>query len=369
MADETPHTNANISTNVNANANGEDDERDHNLTLGRQQSSDLPALISTGRAIQACDRCRFKKVRCDGAVPTCGRCKTAGLECLTTVKLNRKSYPRSYTESIEERLRQLEAEVHKLRMGNENKDKRIKELEASGANASSPRQAGFPTMANRPERTAEQRFANIPNHSAKKIGDSLLRVDVDDQTTEYPIHHVVDPAATLTPLPPRETAERYIDVWFNAWRHIFPILHRPSFANSLHQLYDSPSSEHGRPVLGIFYLILALGCRHLFLTGDATGGNPTVKSSQEDIEYYSKSSKYHNDILALNSLTTLQYQELQTLWFLYTGKRSLAFQVTGSMNRLALELGLHQHTRRFKFGPLETELRKRVFWVCYILDK
>lgn len=217
--------------------------------------------------------------------------------------------------------------------------------------------------------TAEQRFANIPNHSAKKIGDSLLRVDVDDQTTEYPIHHVVDPAATLTPLPPRETAERYIDVWFNAWRHIFPILHRPSFANSLHQLYDSPSSEHGRPVLGIFYLILALGCRHLFLTGDATGGNPTVKSSQEDIEYYSKSSKYHNDILALNSLTTLQYQELQTLWFLYTGKRSLAFQVTGSMNRLALELGLHQHTRRFKFGPLETELRKRVFWVCYILDK
>ncbi|EER45621.1 transcriptional activator protein FacB [Histoplasma capsulatum var. duboisii H88] len=401
MADETPHTNANTSTNVNANANGEVDERDHNLSLGRQQSSDLPALTSTGRAIQACDRCRFKK---------CGRCKTAGLECLTTVKLNRKSYPRSYTESIEERLRQLEAEVHKLRVGNENKDKRIKELEASGANASSPRQAGFSTTANRPESvpklsprpptdeplsrevgrmnldrrgigrfmgsssgiffigTAEQRFANIPNHSAKKIGDSLLRVDVDDQTTEYPIHHVVDSAATLTPLPPRETAERYIDVWFNAWRHIFPILHRPSFANSLHQLYDSPSPEHEPPVLGIFYLILALGCRHLFLTGDATGGNPTVKSNQEDIEYYSQSSKYHNDILALNNLTTLQYQELQTLWFLYTGKRSLAFQVTGSMTRLALELGLHRHTRRFQFGPLETELRKRVFWVCYMLD-
>ncbi|OAT04056.1 transcriptional activator protein [Blastomyces gilchristii SLH14081] len=398
MAEESAH--------ASANANGEVDERDHNHSLGRQQAVDLPALTSTGRAIQACDRCRFKKVRCDGTVPTCGRCKTAGLECLTTVKLNRKSYPRSYTESIEERLRQLEAEVHKLRVGNDNKDKRIKELEASGA-ASTPWQS---TTANRPESvpklgprpatdeplsrevgrmnldrrgigrfmgsssgvffigTAEQCFANIPNHAAKKIGDSLLRVDVDDQSTEYPVLHAVDSAATLAPLPPRETAERYIDVWFDAWRHIFPILHRPSFTNSINHLYDSPSSECERSVRGIFYLMLALGCRHLFLTGDAGGGKPTVRSNQEDMEYYSHSSKYHNDILALNDLTTLQYQELQTLWFLYTGKRSLAFQMTGSMTRLALELGLHRHTRRFQFGPLETELRKRAFWVCYMLD-
>ncbi|OAX82596.1 hypothetical protein ACJ72_03049 [Emergomyces africanus] len=313
-------------------------------------------------------------------------------------------------KSIEERLRQLEAEVHKLRVGNDNKDKRIKELEASGANASSPRQAGASTTGNRHESvpklglraptdeplsrevgrmnldrrgigrfmgsssgiffigTAEQRFANIPKQPEMKIRDSLLRVDIDDQTTEYPVHHAVDLAATLASLPPRETAERYIDIWFDAWRHIFPVLHRPSFMDSICQLYDIPTAEHGRSVLGIFYLILALGCRHLFLTGDAAGGQPTVKSNQDDIEYYSQSSKYHNDILALNNLTTLQYQELQTLWFLYTGKRSLAFQMTGSMTRLAFELGLHRHTRRFQFGPLENELRKRAFWVCYMLD-
>ncbi|EEH47151.2 uncharacterized protein PADG_03249 [Paracoccidioides brasiliensis Pb18] len=402
MTEESPH-----SSDAAA-----DRENNNNPAYAQLQHppSGSPALTSTGRTIQACDRCRFKKVRCDGTVPACGRCKAAGLECLTTVKLNRKSYPRSYTESIEERLRQLEAEVHKLRVGNDSKDKRIKELEASGANIASPRQAGTSTTSNRPDTvaklgprpatdeplsrevgrmnldrrgigrfmgsssgiffigTAEQRFCLSQNPPDKKVGDALLRVDVDDESTEYPVHYAVNTSATLTPLPPRETAQGYIDAWFDAWRHIFPILHRPSFTNSINQLYSAPASEHDWCVLGLFYLILALGCRHLFMIGEVVDGQPTVESNQEDIEYYSQSSKYHNDILAMNNLATMQYQELQTLWFLYTGKRSLAFQMTGSMTRLALELGLHRHTRRFQFDPLETELRKRVFWVCYMLD-
>ncbi|PGH03705.1 hypothetical protein AJ79_07287 [Helicocarpus griseus UAMH5409] len=379
---------------------------------GEAGHSDGPALTSTGRTIQACDRCRFKKVRCDGTVPACGRCKAAGLECLTTVKLNRKAYPRSYTESIEERLRQLEAEVHKLRAGNDSKDRRIKELEAANANMPSPRQTGGSSSASSSRHesgvpklgakapmdeplsrevgrmnldrrgigrfmgsssgiffigTAEQRFASILGQPGNKIGDALLRVDVDEQTTDYTVYHGVDVPTTMAPLPPRETAERYIDVWFDAWRHVFPILHRPSFADSVNRLYSTPASEHERPVLGMFYLVLAISCRYCCLTGEVDG-QPTVKSNLEDIEYYSQSSKYHNDVMAANNLATMQYQELLTLWFLYTGKRSFAFQMTGSMTRLALELGLHRHTRRFHFDPLQTELRKRVFWVCYMLD-
>ncbi|KAL1969186.1 hypothetical protein VTN77DRAFT_440 [Rasamsonia byssochlamydoides] len=375
-----------------------------------------PALTLTGRTIQACDRCRLKKVRCDGAVPTCGRCQRVGLECLTTVKLNRKSYPRSYTESIEQRLRQLEAEVHRLRDSNAIKDKRIKELESLNTrpavygqpNSSSPR-GTVPLITARPDSfskhnaralpdeplsrevgrmnldasgvgrfmgsssgiffvgTAEQKLARISKPPGK-IGEALLRVDIDDDTTQYPLQPPIDNEQASIILPPLETAVTYIDAWFDSWKFLLPILHRPSFMDEVNDLYSAPPEQRDRAFLALFFLVLALGCRHLFLTGVANQGSPTVIAEGKDVDLFCQSSKFRDNILASNDLRTLQFQEVLAMWYLYTGKRSLAFQVTGSMTRLALELGLHRHTRRFHFNPLITELRKRAFWVCYMLD-
>ena len=66
------------------------------------------------RIAQACDRCRSKKIRCDGLHP-CSQCASAGFECQTSDKLSRRAFPRGYTESLEKKVRQLEAEVKTLR--------------------------------------------------------------------------------------------------------------------------------------------------------------------------------------------------------------------------------------------------------------
>ncbi|CAL9736040.1 regulatory protein Cat8p [Monosporozyma servazzii] len=68
----------------------------------------------TSKPTQACDRCRSKKIRCDLQKPQCSACGSVGFECKFTHKLLRKSYPRGYTESLEERIRELEAENRKL---------------------------------------------------------------------------------------------------------------------------------------------------------------------------------------------------------------------------------------------------------------
>lgn len=69
---------------------------------------------SRSRPSQACDRCRSKKIRCDLKKPHCSSCLSVGFECKFTDKLLRKTYPRGYTESLEERIRELEAENRKL---------------------------------------------------------------------------------------------------------------------------------------------------------------------------------------------------------------------------------------------------------------
>ncbi|KAG5355246.1 Transcriptional activator protein [Yarrowia sp. C11] len=68
----------------------------------------------TDRIAQACDRCRSKKIKCDGKRPHCSHCVSVGFECKTSDKLTRRAFPRGYTEALEDRIRQLEAENNKL---------------------------------------------------------------------------------------------------------------------------------------------------------------------------------------------------------------------------------------------------------------
>lgn len=77
------------------------------------------------RIAQACDRCRSKKIRCDGITPCCTQCSNVGFECKTSDKLSRRAFPRGYTESLEERVRSLENEVRELKDLLDEKDEKI----------------------------------------------------------------------------------------------------------------------------------------------------------------------------------------------------------------------------------------------------
>lgn len=68
------------------------------------------------RVSQACDRCRIKKVKCDGATP-CSKCVASGFDCHISDKLARRSFPKGYTVNLEKRVRELEEEVARLKGG------------------------------------------------------------------------------------------------------------------------------------------------------------------------------------------------------------------------------------------------------------
>jgi hypothetical protein len=93
---------------------------------------------SQSRIAQACDRCRSKKIRCDGIRPCCSQCVNVGFECKTSDKLSRRAFPRGYTESLEERVRQLETEVRELKELLDEKDEKIDILSRLYGNRPSP---------------------------------------------------------------------------------------------------------------------------------------------------------------------------------------------------------------------------------------
>ncbi|KAG0671163.1 hypothetical protein C6P45_001176 [Maudiozyma exigua] len=91
--------------------NKDEDTNSTNLVRDQNNNNNNNAGF---RVAQACDRCRSKKTRCDGKRPQCSQCAAVGFECKISDKLIRKSFPRGYTESLEERVRELEAENRRL---------------------------------------------------------------------------------------------------------------------------------------------------------------------------------------------------------------------------------------------------------------
>jgi hypothetical protein len=92
---------------------------------------------SQSRIAQACDRCRSKKIRCDGIRPCCSQCANVGFECKTSDKLSRRAFPRGYTESLEERVRTLEGEIRELKDLLDEKDEKIDMLSKMHSNRQS----------------------------------------------------------------------------------------------------------------------------------------------------------------------------------------------------------------------------------------
>lgn len=90
---------------------------------------------SQTRIAQACDRCRSKKIRCDGVRPSCSQCTNVGFECKTSDKLSRRAFPRGYTESLEERVRVLESEIRELKDLLDEKDEKIDMLSRMHSNS------------------------------------------------------------------------------------------------------------------------------------------------------------------------------------------------------------------------------------------
>lgn len=133
------------------------------------------------RIAQACDRCRSKKIRCDGIRPTCSQCANVGFECRTSDKLSRRAFPRGYTESLEERVRVLEAEVRELKDLLDEKDEKIDMLSAMHNSRRRP-SVTTATVAPTPESTRE---SPKPKEDTFKVQASPLLLGVENSDAYF----------------------------------------------------------------------------------------------------------------------------------------------------------------------------------------
>lgn len=135
------------------------------------------------RIAQACDRCRSKKIRCDGIRPSCTQCLNVGFECKTSDKLSRRAFPRGYTESLEERVRMLEAEVRDLKDLLDEKDEKIDMLSRIHSHSPAAANPSPRRSSNSPLPTTETREESQEKDDTFKVQQSPLLLDDENRDT------------------------------------------------------------------------------------------------------------------------------------------------------------------------------------------
>ncbi|KAK1704052.1 fungal-specific transcription factor domain-containing protein [Colletotrichum lupini] len=358
-----------------------------------------------------------RKIRCHGDGEKCTPCITGGVACIVSTKLKRNRKRKSYyeNEGTEERHDDSAAsktpEAHSSNVDSaslslpqdiRNSQQTVSEhshlstLTGNAGLRTSPSwQRGKEAVSNAKSRFVPEpvighmgRLVSNDDQTAMFAGSStgvhfisqaeqqlqMLRI----HTETFPssiyslyLHNIWGPspkgsesqvvAAMISQLP--LDAASILEATIDCWTPLYPIVHKHSTVEALRRLNGDP--EHG----DISFLYQVLGLLAL-----GTLGHPgsCVQRHRHFLclseKYYTMSAALTNQLQERPSLPTLQGLEIAQIYLQVSSRYSAASQLGGMATRMAQNLGLHRHSQRFKFDPLETELRRRVWWCQYSLD-
>ncbi|KAK7207840.1 fungal-specific transcription factor domain-containing protein [Myxozyma melibiosi] len=324
----------------------------------------------------ACEYCRRRKQKCDGAVPACNTCVKTNKECVYPDRLTYRQYPRGYVENLEEKVRSLEAQLRASRERNRN--------ESEGANSESPSvqsppdddagtesliaDVGYLSL----EGASERRYLGSSSgvHFARILQSTFKWSDSSRaQNSTLPFDGRVESVSYSSELPPaidalpnRASAETLADSFFATRWPQHPFIHRPHFfVNQFENTFmmndvKAPSSD-----TFITLMILAIGAIDM--------RKLKIRHQYEPLQYYQTAMEYHIDaLIAGDDLQSIQGLILLTMFAINEPRSLNVWHVVGIMIRMCIDMGLHRQPSS-SIPLYQREIRKRIFWCAYIFDR
>ncbi|CEP16014.1 hypothetical protein [Parasitella parasitica] len=167
-------------------------------------------------------------------------------------------------------------------------------------------------------------------------------------------------------MPSRPTQEHLISVFFDECHHILPALSRSMF-------YDQLKIKGPLVTPLLLNIIYAHAAKRI--------NNPAFRSEQNNPStqgdlFYNRARRLIDDFLDIPRISTviaLLYMALYDCDHIpQCGTRirsSRAWMYSGMAIRMCFELGLHTANYSSQMSQCDIELRKRVLWTCFVMDK
>ncbi|KAI5813637.1 fungal-specific transcription factor domain-containing protein [Pyronema omphalodes] len=374
-------------------------------------------LSTSTRTGQACDRCKVRKIRCDGLPGGCSPCIQNRTECKTTDRISQKAVPRGYLESLEQKVLHLEQKNRELNNS----------LLAAQASAAS-RNIGFafdnqdwmtnnsPAAGKQDPRLQNNAFANreyqamtepqihtekaVPRTTSFRPGDSsthylgisgntylssmketalnMLGVNIDltslDPTESVPSGGStrldetygsclatifnINPNIPKPELPPRSEGMNHIHYFLTISHPYLPILHKPTFLDMCERIYSDPKFQPTAAQTVMIHMVFAI-VNFQIAASDRMKNNGKHTAQSAEINELSRRHYHYAISLIYHLLTDSSLEDLQAIGLILQHLR--AFPKPGGswlLSRMAvsmcLERGLHRSVKKWSYNRRDT---------------
>ncbi|KAL2858590.1 fungal-specific transcription factor domain-containing protein [Aspergillus pseudoustus] len=369
------------------------------MALVADRESGGRALTKTQRAAIACEYCREKKIRCDGAKPACSTCKARGRECRQYVVPRKPRPTNSRIRQLErenQRLRALSAETRPHEASSTGNVVRVgangstysggvrvpsaanvesqslllahdyhHELPAKGTNhrlAEIPQtgQPGYhgPTSAlyDETREFCERSSSPSPSNPSTEPHDDLLVAEAAKQRHMEMVnmrHGKLD----FDGIDP-ELGMHLLSLYWTRHLHAGLIVYRPAF------MRDMASN-------GVYFSKLLLNAM-FYSVSKHSSRSEIQRNDDRDTRGWSFRQRFTEllrDEFDKSSIPTIQAMLIMASSLFTRGdERSTSWLYAGNAFNMIIDLGLHVEGRK-SLSAEDREIRRRVFWASFLIDK
>ncbi|KAH8595189.1 fungal-specific transcription factor domain-containing protein [Bisporella sp. PMI_857] len=324
------------------------------------------ATHATEQVSVSCSRCKEKKIKCDFDIPMCRPCFKTGSACVIMDTSSGNVYTR-------EQVLSLQKDIDKLQ----------DELRSRGINVREVSRPDSSESWRRPPPNIHSRKTQI-RHISKFIGDEsgtgfiqhilrAIRRSLKDANFPHSSQEIIfGPTLTEHPahaLPNEADGKKLIDAYLTGFHVQHTFLQRKVVLNLYKTVYQhaptpmEPSEKQfpqQKKDLFQLNMIFALASIDLHRRNE---------SNKHPFGYFTAALLNLNGILGFETIEDIQGFLLIAQFGLYYYIGCSVWELCQICIRICIELGLHRPPRVASPNLLTEQMRRRVFWECYQLDR
>ncbi|KAM0213037.1 hypothetical protein ACHAQD_009479 [Fusarium lateritium] len=337
----------------------------------------MALFVENGSAtINACNRCRKRKARCDTQIPACQPCQNSGSTCEYTDGRSGDVHPRSFIHDLESQLLHLERQLEEVGLAEAEESPATSTLRSDDEHAQDLIRVGGEGHAHfigassgmylvrSVLESAQQKY---PNFDSPSESTDAIRTGPKEPTSN-----------TRIALPSRETASSLIDTFFSQYQVQYPILDQTEFTKSVSDFYDRQddrvdhSQSEPSDVWTRFMLNMILSISLIFMSSDHDESLAISKgftaNAMADVSL----------IMQTKNVQSVQCLLLLLLLSILDSTSAPVWYISGLCMRMCIDLGYHlEKTINISSSSRESDeenaneadTKRRLFWVTYSFDR
>ncbi|KAH8700315.1 C6 transcription factor [Talaromyces proteolyticus] len=374
-------------------------------------TDDPSQRVKRRRVALACDACRMRKSKCDGARPQCTICISMGFECNYTPPSSCTNLlvGKDYLQSLESRIALLENHMGSVKSHLVDLSEYVQEDRNTFPPARENCELGPATSESLPDLaniedpidgmgavvfadkedygffgpssniaflrhlyltgTNDVRRQQRPNLPGTRSGGFEFGF-VNVSRPPSPVAKVIGSSSQNQPLdlfalPPRLETWELVQKYFSDTGLLFPYIYPPTFLETCQHVLKRNPRRIRRTWLGLLNIMLAM----VKITAAPETKPAEIRLAEANMFYQRALGLCGNEMLRGTTIEVVQFLLLMGQYLQGTQKSVQAWTIHGLAVKAALQLGLHSKDAAGAFTPADQEVRRRTWFACVILDR